>query len=326
MLKNGGNNASSKIVLTSFDQDNLITYKCNSSLLKKDEIPEVRVLPEWTQLKNLIVELQFLNAHWSDISHPSPKLVYVGAAPGGHIVTLASMYPWFTFYLYDSEPFDSRLEKMSNVKLYQRFFNDDDIQYWKTRSNDLFMIFDIRHSKYRKELPDEEKNQYLVEDLEFQKKCVTTIFPIKSLLKVRFPSQSHSSHYEYLDGMAYRHAFSDKQAQDFSLVPHDHVTMRFWNPEIMSAAMTHHNYIIRQSMFLTTNWDLPDKRFISKELGVKTNYDGMLLFYTICDYLQKFNPYNNIVKLNLSTILACLKIILENISSDSKNRLLPKAK
>lgn len=325
MLKNSNASTSAKIVLTNFDQDNLLTYKCNSSLLKKDEIPEVRVLPEWTQLKNLIAELQFLNTNWSDISYPTPKLVYVGAAPGGHIVTLANMYPWFTFHLYDSQAFDARLERLSNVQLYPRFFNDEDMQYWKTRNHDLFMIFDIRHPKYRKELSEEEKNQYLIEDLDFQKKCVTTIFPVKSLLKVRFPS-TRSTHYEYLDGLAYRHAFSDKQAQDFSLIPHDHVTMRFWNPEIMSAAMSHHNYVIRQSMYLTSNWDLPDKRFISKELGVKTNYDGILLFYTICDYLQKFNPYNSIIKLNLSTVIDSLKIVLENISSDSKNRLLPKAK
>lgn len=317
---------SSKIVLTNFDQDNLLTYKSNSSLLKKDEIPEVRVLPEWTQLKNLIVELQFLNCSWSDISHPSPTLVYVGAAPGGHLVTLSKMYPWFTFHLYDSQPFDSRLSSLSNVVLHQHFFTDDDISYWKNHNSDLFMIFDIRHPEYRKELPDQDKDRYLIEDLDFQKKCVTTIFPYKSLLKIRFPSSFSSKNYEYLDGVAYRHTFSDKQAQDFSLAPYDHVTTRFWNIEVMSSVITHHNYITRQNMYITPNWDIPDKRFISKELGVKTNYDGILLFYIIIDYLQKFNPYNTTLKLKLSTVIEAITIVLGSIAPDGKNRLIPKSK
>lgn len=329
---------SRKAVLVPFDYNNLTTFKSNSELKNPDNVEwdSIKSLPEWGQLKNLIPAFQFLNAFWSDISHPEPYLVYVGAAPGNNLNVLIQAFPWFNYHLYDIATFDERISSLSNVTIHNKLFNTEDIEYWKeiqkTQKN-VFMMFDIRNSKYRKDLTEDEKNEILHDDLIFQMKCVKEIFPVKSLLKIKFPSKINpnpeksedETHFSYLDGVAYRHTYTDKNSKDFSLVPHDNVSLRLWNIEVMDWAITHHNIIVRQNLYLS-EFETPDKIFISQELGIKNNFDGIILTMTLRDYLLKFSPFTGLRYPTLDEIIACLKSIIKNILPDHRNRLLPKSK
>lgn len=331
---------SKKAVLIPFDYNNLTTFKSNSELKNPDNVDwdTIKALPEWGQLKNLIPAFQFLNAFWSDISHPQPYLVYVGAAPGNNLAVLIQAFPWFNYHLYDTAAFDERLSSSPSAKItfHNKFFDQSDIEYWKeiqkTQEN-VFMMFDIRNPKYRKELSEDEKNKILYDDLMFQMLCVKEIFPVKSLLKVKFPTKiipdtdksEDETHFSYLDGVVYRHAYTDKNSKDFSLVPHDNVSLRLWNIEVMDWAITHHNAVIRQNLYLS-DFETPDKIFISHELGIKHNFDGIILTLTIRDYLMKFSPFTSIRYPTLEELISCLSAIIKNILPDHRNRLLPKAR
>ena len=104
---------SNRLVLVPFNTDDLLTFKVNS----EQKIPSVvhsKIFPEWNQLKTLLTEIQFLNVAWSNVLHPKPVLVYVGAAPGSHIYPLVQLFPWFEYHLYDTGEFDPRLEFEKN--------------------------------------------------------------------------------------------------------------------------------------------------------------------------------------------------------------------
>lgn len=322
-----------QIKVNSFDIDNLLTYKVNSSKDMED-VPNKPVL-DWGQLKLLITELQFFNSFWGDITIPNPVVLYIGASPGSHIYILSQLYPWMEYHLYDSQDLDKRLLTQNNIKFYQKNFDANDAEEWSGKNKNLFVILDLRNSKYRKQLTQEEKDEIIVNDLNFQKEILRTIKPVKSLLRLRFPKNfkpdsslgEDGSHFSFFDGIAFRQGFTDLDTNEFALVPHDCETMRLWNINTMGEVIRIHNHVTRKQIFFLPGFERVYKRYIYEDIYLQSNFDGILLWLTFNDYCNKFSPFSNSVREpSHEELYNVIKNVLENIGLDGRNRLIPKNK
>lgn len=330
--------ASEKLTLYRWEPKNAFLQR--DSLKGMQEV-KTKSSPEWGQLKLLISHLQFLNYEWTNNSKhlemEKPELVYVGAAPGHHITVLAKMWSSFTFHLYDPQPLDERLLQMKNVIYYPKNFDDVDMERWRLHSlqkKNLYLVFDNRDLRYTKDLPQVEKDQLLIADLRFQEKCVSTIKPFRSLLRIKFPSQfepdekksEDEKHFSFFDGIALKHAYCDKNCQDFSLIVRDVEEVRLWNLEEFSKAFQIHNEFTRQIFYAAENTDT-NKRFLCKDLGLKSDFDGMIFYSAVWDYASKFYPFSNSSRRpEYREIISFIRRILAEILPTGKNKLLPKGK
>ena len=301
-----------------FTEDNWLTVGDGCGSQKYfSRATRVKKAVKWGQLKLFTSEVQFLNKYWDAEIVPDPIVVYVGAAPGNHIHFLAHMFPQITFYLYDSQPFDSRLARLSNVKLYEGYFDDADVEYFKQFNDRLFFISDIRSLAYEKGFQGveeyERKNEELaMEDMNLQMKWVQELKPVQSLLKFRLPyeykwTDKNSKYVLYLDGDLYKQAWSAPTSTETRLVPNLSITPRNWDFREYESMMFYHNNVVREHIqFINplTNINEP----ICPEIGLSQDYDSTVFAITIKEYLTKYNADNS-----PEAVLKLCKAIIEDV-------------
>jgi hypothetical protein len=154
------------------------------------------------QRKLLLSEIQLLNEYYDttkkkkDGETVHPRVVYVGSAPGTHLVDLHRLFPRVKFVLYDGAPFDPVLSKYPDVfELRNDFFDEASLSATgvaptvgtkKTPKNGpLILISDIRSRK-----TDNTEGAYeaqVMRDMLSQKRWTVNLRPVLSLLKFRIP-------------------------------------------------------------------------------------------------------------------------------------------
>lgn len=127
------------------------------------------------QEKLLAIESSFLKKYEAEI------VIYVGAAPGNHIIKLANQFPKKEFFCYDPQAFVGNYPL--NVYTIQKIFTKDDISYFKGR--EVLLISDIRTDELDY-TDDENKQACWVEQLR----------PICSLLKYKIREQGTFSYFK----------------------------------------------------------------------------------------------------------------------------------
>jgi hypothetical protein len=147
------------------------------------------------QRKLLLSEIQLLTKYYQ-LHEIHPTVLYVGAAPGTHLLTLSDLFPNVKFILYDANKFDFNLRKKPNIfKLYNEYFTDEKCD--KIKENQLIFISDIRLSAKNQAAFD----NGVMRDLELQKNWVQTLKPVMSLLKFRMSYQmKHGDKLSYMKG------------------------------------------------------------------------------------------------------------------------------
>jgi len=146
------------------------------------------------QRKLLISEIYFLTKY-GDLSK---NVLYIGAALGSHILILSKLFPKHKFELYDSNEFDERLLRASNIKCHGQLFLDEDAA--KYTSGDYLFISDIRTS-------EADFEDGVSTDMAFQLKWVRQIRPKAYTLKFRLPYNKPSL--KYLDAEIYFQAWTN---------------------------------------------------------------------------------------------------------------------
>jgi hypothetical protein len=294
----------------------------------------VKEAVKWGQLKLFISELQFFNKYWDPKTIKAPLCVYVGAAPGTHIPFLADMFPWFEFHLYDPrDVFDESLKTHSKVKLYVKFFTEEDAKKYANRK-DVFFFSDIRSSAYNKEQFsneefERENEKLVIEDLERQKKWFEIINPVKAQLKFRLPygygwqkEMPERMNFSYLDGDIYRQAWSPQTSTETRLVPLTGSSSRAWNSQLYEKMCFYHNNVIREhAKFVNPLNGLNED--IDLESGLTQDYDSTITIVTVRDYLRKFGPFNSNgvegVEPEHNEVLTLTKAIIDNIGKGEIN-------
>jgi hypothetical protein len=145
------------------------------------------------QRKLLLSEVQLLTEHYRGRAPKHPLLVYVGAAPGTHLLFLLELFPHVRFVLYDGAPFDPALARHPSGAFDVRgaFFTDATCKQVLQRSLEdkrpVVFVSDIR-SDGRDAASFE---QQVMWDLMSQRRWVELLRPALSLLKFRLPFTLH---------------------------------------------------------------------------------------------------------------------------------------
>jgi len=140
-------------------------------------------------------------------------VVYVGAAPGGHIPYLADLFPNVRFELYDPVKFD--IKSTDQIKIFKQLFETKDAEKYRGQKN-ILLISDIRSVDF-KAVGEAEYNAGILRDIQAQQSWYTTMRPHKAMLKFRFPYTPGQT--EYLDGDVYFQAWSPVSSTETRLVP-----------------------------------------------------------------------------------------------------------
>lgn len=266
----------------------------------------------WGQLKLFTSELLFLVNYYDNRVN---DVIYIGAAPGEHMVVLADLFPSITFHLYDKSAFDSRLDDKSNIFMYSRYFSALDVEEWKEKQ--CLMICDIRTVTYdssKTKLEDIKANEDTVwNDMLLQQRWVETIKPVYALLKFRLPyaepfELEKGKTREYLDGIVYTQAFCKSSSSETRLCVNGlECGRRDWDILSYERKLFHHNSEVRNKPH--RNPFSNDSKHIHYDIGLRNDYDSLYLTNAVIDYLKKIDH-----KTDEASVMKLLEYILQNIS------------
>lgn len=199
---------------------------------------EFKTVLHWGQRKLLLSEIEFLTLFaeqpttvggQTTVKGKSPTVgesgaagesfaftttvVYVGAAPGGHIPYLADLFPSVLFHLYDPVKFD--IKPTDQIKIFKQLFETKDAEKYRGQKN-VLLISDIRSVDF-KAVGEAEYHAGILRDIQVQQSWYVTMRPHKAMLKFRFPYTQGQT--EYLDGDVYFQAWSPVSSTETRLVP-----------------------------------------------------------------------------------------------------------
>jgi cap3/cap4 methyltransferase len=231
------------------------------------------------QRKLLMSEIQLLTLYYSKKT-VHPWLVYVGSAPGTHLLFLHKLFPQVRFSLWDGAPFDVRLKDVKFddgrpvFEIHREFFTDQtcskilsrldkDQVDEKNKGNKaigqlhmigggktpLIFVSDIRSAE-----PNHEAFEAKVMfDMLAQKRWVTLLKPDLSLLKFRLPfTLKEGDTVPYLDGKLYYGIWPPHESAETRLLIKKSDISK---PEIQvdyvtyERVMFHHNAVTRRTCF-----------------------------------------------------------------------------
>jgi hypothetical protein len=163
------------------------------------------------QRKLLLSQIQLLNEYYKTYNTNNskiPLLIYVGSAPGIHLLYLHKMFPNVKFVLYDNAKFFDKLKTIKDINnnnvfeihdneyIRDIFTNEvaSELKYDLTKYDILF-VSDIRVSADT----NDEFEQNIMDDMRKQEEWVRIIKPTLSLLKFRFPFNAKDN-ISYING------------------------------------------------------------------------------------------------------------------------------
>jgi hypothetical protein len=202
----------------------------------------------WGQRKLFESELEFLSMYYT----PGDTIVYVGSAPGTHLLLLSELFPGLSFILYDPSPFDAKLYDNPKFTIFQKFFGDGDALRYKGK-NYLF-VSDIRTAELE---TDEESwiERKVASDMRHQERWYKLLQPKKALMKFRLPFLNPGNPvlahdrttFNYLDGDVYIQAFPRQLSAETRLVPNNKT--KEWDLKLYEDAMFTHNIFFRINIY-----------------------------------------------------------------------------
>jgi hypothetical protein len=182
------------------------------------------------QRKLLMSEIEFMTNEYHTLDKNNKILLYIGASAGErsiHTYTLAILFPEFEYHLYDKNDFYPRLTELKNVKIFKRWFTDDDSKNYKGKN--VLLISDMRDpdiGQYKKNLnnPNIRKmNKIVFDDMNIQMNFYKDIAPASALLKFRLPWTPGKT--EYLDGTIYYQIWQGLHSTETRIVPNGKIKL-----------------------------------------------------------------------------------------------------
>ena len=156
------------------------------------------------QRKLMLSEIQLLTRYYANAANKRGAVVlYVGAAPGTHLILLSIMFPTAAFVLYDGAKYDPVLKNYPDIyEIHEGkdgFVTTDVIRRikYKYDSKSLVFVSDIR-------LGNEDRDLFetaVAKDMVLQQEWVEILKPNMSLLKFRLPyNMKHGDAMKYFKG------------------------------------------------------------------------------------------------------------------------------
>ena len=157
---------------------------------------EVKSSNHWGQRKLLLSEIEFLNLY----AHKANNILYIGAAPGDHMLILLKMFPHMTIHMYDDQPFAMRPN--AQFIQFKEYFTDAHAARYAADGKEWLIICDMRaFAKFDNTKSDEANESVVAGDMVDQEEWTYTIKPVASLLKFRLGWDDKKT--RYMDGDIY---------------------------------------------------------------------------------------------------------------------------
>ena len=278
---------------------------------------------KWGQLKLMITELLFLSLYADDTID---TVIYAGAAPGQHIYPLSKMFSHLKFHLYDSAPFDKRLDTTENVEIFTSYFTDKDIDNYNKQGGNYLFISDIRNLSYDRNKINMRLNQEMIwKDMTDQQQWLSRLNFKHASLKFRLPFpedfviEKYGTEVDYLDGMLIKQPYTGSFSTECRLfVNGENIKFRTWDLKTFEQKMFHHNKVIRQQatykhVITRKNEDTyPDKVYQhnNEPFMLTRDYDSTYLGYVVLKYMNKIG-----VGINMKNFKGLCDYIIKNINS-----------
>lgn len=268
-----------------YDKKSYFTFGNGDGRTEYKEVKNLHI----GQLKLFLSEMQAIVYH-IDISKIN-NILYIGAAHGFHINLLSKLFPLMKFHLYDySKNWDKRLFLNKNIKIYNKYFGENELNEWKNFKENIFLISDIRSLNV-----EYNDNRYLLEqkDMDLQKRWVEELKPCISLLKFKLPyiSDVKTNTKNYLDGELYRQIYQKQSSTETRLLVKA-ITYRDWDLKIYEEMNAYHNQIIRKKYKFINPID-GTKKEIYPDKGLYNDYESTTFTIIVIDYLKKINKLVN---------------------------------
>ena len=176
------------------------------------------------QRKLLMSEIEFMTNEYNKLDSSKKILLYIGASTGIrsiHTYTLAKLFPEFEYHLYDKNDFYPKLNELKNIKIFKRWFTDNDSQKYNNNKN-VLLVSDMRdpvigNSKNNNNPNIKKMNKIVNDDMNIQMKFYTDINPVSALLKFRLPWTPGKT--KYLDGTIYYQVWQGLDSTETRIVP-----------------------------------------------------------------------------------------------------------
>ena len=168
------------------------------------------------------------------------RVVYIGAAPSVQNYVTFDLFKNVNFYLYDTQPIDSRVSKLPNVNVYNVYFTQETISEYKAIGVkiDVF-ISDIRRTIGHSNLHDEVA---VYSDMSLQQEIILNLKPTYgSMVKFRPPYYLTKDQVFNADGVTLKpsqdpqknldkYDFDEIKLSDISITSDGHVKINGPNP------------------------------------------------------------------------------------------------
>jgi hypothetical protein len=266
-----------------------------SEVLREDDLEleyrrrrdEEKNCVSYGQRKLLLSLVSFLSKHCRDIENA--VILYAGAAPGLNIGIAASLFPKFSWHLYDPARFGLTTNMEKKIFVYRKYFDDEVATYWAGKQNIIF-ISDIRTADYTKAKNLDENEDQIEHDMEMQRKWVEIIRPIRCQLKFRlsYTLEGRKNEFEYFDGIIYKQPFAPQTSTETRLVlSGKDLKYKIYDCNKYEKQLFYHNVVVRETnkydnpeadgVELVNDWDSKCEVTIWKDfLGEKGNKDEIL--------------------------------------------------
>jgi hypothetical protein len=242
----------------------------------------------WGQRKLLLSEIEFLTLFLQSekfIENPNKKIymIYAGAAPGTHILYLASLFPNIYFILYDPREFNPILKKNKKIQTFVQLFLDETAAEWKSEDHPdkhILLVSDIRTAEPDTMMPKEVED-HIRSDNQMQKQWYEIMKPTMSMFKFRLPWDKKTT--EYPRGDIYIQIFPPLTSTETRLIVHGpDAPVKIYDNKEYEERMFYFN--TEHRLYLYEN-SLSEFSVQEKE-GLNNQYDSVSEIYVLTEYLK----------------------------------------
>lgn len=245
--------------MTSYKKPHKPTLLKNILRILPEEFPEEKYTKRsferkntihWGQRKLLLSEIELFTTIYHENKHLKHlNVLYIGAAPGTHILFLAELFPNIVFTLFDPRDFSDGITTTfrPNIVVHKKKFTDKICdQFAYLNLHNLVFISDIRTADIQN-MDQDEVEEHVIEDQNAQMAWVLKLKPLYSLLKFRLEWNDGVT--QYLYGDIYTQPFSPHSSTETRLLVRkiDNFSMKEYNNRKYESQMFYYNKYYRNA-------------------------------------------------------------------------------
>lgn len=257
-------------------------------------------------LRLLFSEMNFIHRYVNLADRPV-RIIYIGAAPGFHLIKLLKLYDFLSFDLYDDQELHIELQlyiqkNSDQVRFFKEKFTVETCARYSQVDEDLYLITDFKEVRFMQELPFTNKEDYNVlkeqfqadkeisyaEDMQLQKEICKNLPLVAAFLRFR-PSHfyegktAENAAFDYFNGVAWLMIYGEINSVESRLAVTDFTTEDYkWNIKNYQYRLNHFNAEMRESLLL--NPFTQDTTPLPHQLGNK--FETIIMIKILMEYLN----------------------------------------